>query len=177
MSIPLIATSVAAPEVLPPVIPSADALKRAEIKRVLNELDINDSNSILFFGSKAQKQLASVSDEMLDGVKNKDIGEQPKPDTGNDPVIVMPAQFDFTASNYFVHAGCWGERRRLSSIRVTVKKNHPNGPRQNSTLLGVSHERQHPAVVLMQQHLRAPPVVSLQSIQLLKALNSHPLYS
>ncbi len=87
MSIPLIATSVAAPEVLPPVIPSADALKRAEIKRVLNELDINDSNSILFFGSKAQKQLASVSDEMLDGVKNKDIGEAGK--TLNEAVMTL----------------------------------------------------------------------------------------
>jgi uncharacterized protein YaaN involved in tellurite resistance len=87
MSIPLVAQPEIIQDVLPPVQPTADAAKRAEVARVLNELDINDSNSILFFGSKAQKQLASVSDEMLDGVKNKDIGEAGK--TLNEAVMTL----------------------------------------------------------------------------------------
>jgi len=33
-----------------------------------------DSNSVLFFGSKAQEQLTAVSDSMLEGVRNKDLG-------------------------------------------------------------------------------------------------------
>jgi uncharacterized protein YaaN involved in tellurite resistance len=73
MSVPLVVPNVVE-TTLPPAQP-LDAQKRADVARVLNELDIGDSNSILFFGSKAQKQLAAISDEMLDGVKNKDLGE------------------------------------------------------------------------------------------------------
>jgi uncharacterized protein YaaN involved in tellurite resistance len=47
---------------------------RAEIDRVLSELDINDSNTILFFGTNAQEEVTSVADEMLEGVRNKDTG-------------------------------------------------------------------------------------------------------
>lgn len=48
--------------------------KREKVDQLLQEIDINDTHSILFFGSKAQEQLTSISDRMLDGVKNKDIG-------------------------------------------------------------------------------------------------------
>ncbi|WP_404357761.1 toxic anion resistance protein [Methylotuvimicrobium sp. KM1] len=48
--------------------------KREQVEQLLQEIDINDTHSILFFGSKAQEQLTSISDRMLDGVKNKDIG-------------------------------------------------------------------------------------------------------
>ena len=47
---------------------------RAEIDRVLAELDISDSNAILFFGTNAQEEVTSVADEMLEGVRNKDTG-------------------------------------------------------------------------------------------------------
>jgi uncharacterized protein YaaN involved in tellurite resistance len=41
---------------------------------LLKELDLNDSQSVLFFGSKAQQQLTTVSDQMLEGVRSKDMG-------------------------------------------------------------------------------------------------------
>lgn len=44
------------------------------IKQLLDEIDIHDTHSIIFFGSKAQEQLTTISDRMLDGVKNKDVG-------------------------------------------------------------------------------------------------------
>jgi uncharacterized protein YaaN involved in tellurite resistance len=44
------------------------------IAALLNEIDIKDSNSIIFFGSKAQEQLTLISDDMLEGVRSKDIG-------------------------------------------------------------------------------------------------------
>ena len=47
---------------------------RAEIDRLLSELDISDSNTILFFGTNAQEEVTSVADEMLEGVRNKDTG-------------------------------------------------------------------------------------------------------
>ena len=45
-----------------------------ELGSLLQELDLTDSQSILFFGSKAQQQLTAVSDRMLEGVRNKDVG-------------------------------------------------------------------------------------------------------
>ncbi len=52
----------------------ASAEKQLKIRQLLQEIDIKDSQSILFFGSKAQEQLSTVSDKMLEGVKNKDTG-------------------------------------------------------------------------------------------------------
>lgn len=48
--------------------------KQQKIRQLLQEIDIRDSQSVLFFGSKAQEQLTTVSDRMLEGVKNKDTG-------------------------------------------------------------------------------------------------------
>ena len=58
-------------------IPPYDAAspeRRADIDRVLAELDISDSNTILFFGTRAQEHVTSVADEMLEGVRNKETG-------------------------------------------------------------------------------------------------------
>ncbi len=52
----------------------ADGDKRARIEKCITELEMDDANSIIFFGSKAQKQLTTVSDHMLEGVRNKDVG-------------------------------------------------------------------------------------------------------
>lgn len=52
----------------------APAEQQQKIRQLLQEIDVKDSQSILFFGSKAQEQLTTVSDRMLEGVKNKDTG-------------------------------------------------------------------------------------------------------
>lgn len=39
-----------------------------------NELDINDRKSIIYFGASAQEKLDDVSNRMIDGVQNKDVG-------------------------------------------------------------------------------------------------------
>ncbi|WP_139559076.1 toxic anion resistance protein [Methylotetracoccus oryzae] len=85
-----VATEVAMPAVIEPtpsageIVPGvqaepvtyveADPQKRAAIDAVMKEIDLGDSRSIMFFGSKAQQQLTTVSESMLEGVKNKDIG-------------------------------------------------------------------------------------------------------
>lgn len=56
---------------------SADYATRAtreEIEALMAEIDLADTNSILFFGTKAQQDLTAISDEMLEGVRNKDMG-------------------------------------------------------------------------------------------------------
>lgn len=52
----------------------ADAAERAAIDALLEEIDLNDNHSLLYFGASAQQQLASISDDMLEGVRNKDTG-------------------------------------------------------------------------------------------------------
>jgi len=47
---------------------------RQEIEALMAEIDLSDTNSILFFGSKAQQDLTVISDEILEGVRNKDSG-------------------------------------------------------------------------------------------------------
>jgi uncharacterized protein YaaN involved in tellurite resistance len=47
---------------------------QAKLGQLMAEINIADTKSILFFGSKAQEQLTIISDKMLDGVKNKDAG-------------------------------------------------------------------------------------------------------
>jgi len=44
------------------------------LQDALNELDIHDRKSIIYFGSSAQEKLDEISNRMIDGVQNKDIG-------------------------------------------------------------------------------------------------------
>jgi uncharacterized protein YaaN involved in tellurite resistance len=52
----------------------APAQDRQQVEALTKELNLRDSNSIIFFGSKAQEQLTTISDKMLEGVRNKDTG-------------------------------------------------------------------------------------------------------
>jgi uncharacterized protein YaaN involved in tellurite resistance len=52
----------------------APAEKQIRVQQLQHEINVGNTQSILFFGSKAQEQLTTISDRMLDGVKNKDIG-------------------------------------------------------------------------------------------------------
>ena len=64
------------PEVKAEILPYQEASpeKQQNIQKLLSEIDMSDTHSIIFFGSKAQEQLTSISDRMLEGVKNKDVG-------------------------------------------------------------------------------------------------------
>lgn len=48
--------------------------ERAEIDALIKQIDLNDTHSLLYFGAPAQQQLAGISDDMLEGVRNKDTG-------------------------------------------------------------------------------------------------------
>ncbi|MFU8824572.1 toxic anion resistance protein [Yoonia sp.] len=52
----------------------ADAPTSAEINRRIAEINIGDTNSIVSFGSSAQADLQQISQSMLAGVRNKDVG-------------------------------------------------------------------------------------------------------
>ena len=53
---------------------TADPATRAEVDRRKAEIDMADTQSIIRFGSAAQAELQAISQEMLAGVRNKDVG-------------------------------------------------------------------------------------------------------
>ncbi|MEM8699737.1 MAG: toxic anion resistance protein [Pseudomonadota bacterium] len=61
------------PADLPAVTPETAAAD-PEIAKRMAELDISSTQSIIKFGSGAQSKLTELSDQMLDGVRNKDVG-------------------------------------------------------------------------------------------------------
>ncbi len=58
------------------VVPLAEADEgtSAAIRAKMDEIDISDTNSIIAFGSAAQSELQVISQSMLQGVRNKDVG-------------------------------------------------------------------------------------------------------
>ena len=61
--------------------------QQAEIEALKSEIDLSDSNSIIFFGTQAQDDLTQLADSMLEGVRNKDIG--PAASSLNDMVATL----------------------------------------------------------------------------------------
>ncbi len=55
-------------------IDTAGTEDRSRISELMSEINLSDSNSIIFYGSKAQERLTTISDNMLEGVRNKDVG-------------------------------------------------------------------------------------------------------
>ncbi|WP_022951918.1 toxic anion resistance protein [Leucothrix mucor] len=51
-----------------------DPSEKTELDDIIGEIDTQDRSSIIFFGSKAQEQMSSISENMLEGVRNKDLG-------------------------------------------------------------------------------------------------------
>ncbi|MEO1190483.1 MAG: toxic anion resistance protein [Pseudomonadota bacterium] len=48
--------------------------RKARITTLMQQIDMTNSASLMFFGAKAQEQVTEVSDSMLEGVRNKDTG-------------------------------------------------------------------------------------------------------
>jgi uncharacterized protein YaaN involved in tellurite resistance len=70
------ATSIPSPVSPPEIVAYREASpeRRAAIEKAMAEIDMADSNSILFFGTGQQGEVTGVADEMLEGVRNKDTG-------------------------------------------------------------------------------------------------------
>ncbi|MEL6477918.1 MAG: toxic anion resistance protein [Pseudomonadota bacterium] len=62
------------PEANLPAVTPETAAQDPEIAKRMAELDISSTQSIIKFGSGAQSKLTELSDQMLDGVRNKDVG-------------------------------------------------------------------------------------------------------
>jgi uncharacterized protein YaaN involved in tellurite resistance len=58
----------------PVLLDFSDPAVRDAVAAKMEEVDLADSNSIMLFGTRAQQDVTSISDEILEGVRNKDIG-------------------------------------------------------------------------------------------------------
>jgi uncharacterized protein YaaN involved in tellurite resistance len=88
----------------------------AGVTRALAELDLEDSHSVLFFGSQVQEQLTEISDSMLDRVKAKDAG--PAGDALNDMVLTLRG---FASTDLDPNHKTGWLRRLLGKGRETAK--------------------------------------------------------
>ncbi|SFE48447.1 toxic anion resistance protein [Roseivivax sediminis] len=57
-----------------PHLDPANQAEHDEIRSRMDEVDLDDTNSIVSFGAAAQSELQQISQSMLAGVKNKDVG-------------------------------------------------------------------------------------------------------
>ncbi|WP_417626865.1 toxic anion resistance protein [Pararhodobacter aggregans] len=70
------ATALRLPEPVGELVPleQADAPVAEAIRSRMNEIDMTETSSIIGFGSRAQLELQTISQAMLDDVRNKDVG-------------------------------------------------------------------------------------------------------
>jgi uncharacterized protein YaaN involved in tellurite resistance len=62
-------------------------VSESELAPILAELDLDDSHTVLAFGSSAQEQLTAVSETLLERVRNKDVG--PAGEALNEMVLTL----------------------------------------------------------------------------------------
>lgn len=53
---------------------TASEVEQTKMEVTASEIDIHNPHSVIYFGAKAQENINRVSDSMLEGVKNKDLG-------------------------------------------------------------------------------------------------------
>ena len=53
---------------------SAEGDVEADIREKMAEVDITDTQTVVRFGARAQSGMQQISQSMLDGVRNKDVG-------------------------------------------------------------------------------------------------------
>ncbi len=74
----------------------ADEVTQTKMDVIASEIDIKDPHTVIFYGAKAQENINRVSESMLEGVKNKDLGHAA--DSLNDLVAEIQG-FDVDALN------------------------------------------------------------------------------
>ena len=52
----------------------AQSSDKKTMEELIAQINVEDRSSIIFFGSKAQEEMSTISENMLEGVRNKDLG-------------------------------------------------------------------------------------------------------
>lgn len=110
---------------------TANQTDRAKIEEYMNDINLSDSNSILFYGSNAQEQLTTISDNMLEGVRNKDVG--PAGDDLNNMVAVLRG-FDVAGMDPNKKQGFFARLFRRATPAVKFVQEYEGVRRQIDTI-------------------------------------------
>ena len=110
---------------------TANQTDRSRITELMNDIDLSDSNSILFYGSSAQEQLTTISDNMLEGVRNKDVG--PAGQDLNDMVTVLRG-FDVASMDPNKKQGFFARLFRRATPAVQFVQEYEGVRRQIDTI-------------------------------------------
>ena len=118
---------------------AADKPVSAEIRKRMDEIDMDNTNSIVSFGSGAQAELQEISQAMLAGVRNKDVG--PAGDSLRDIVTTIRG---FSISELDVRRKqSWWERllgKAAPFAKFTARFEEVQGQIDNITDNLLSHE-------------------------------------
>ena len=82
----------------------ANSGDKKTIDGLISQLNLEDSNSILAFGSDAQEEMSTISESMLEGVRNKDLGKTGAP---LNEMIATIRGFDIDELNPNKKLGFW----------------------------------------------------------------------
>lgn len=82
----------------------ANSKDQKTIDGLISQLNLDDSNSILAFGSDAQEEMSTISESMLEGVRNKDLGSTGAP---LNEMIATIRGFDIDELNPNKKLGFW----------------------------------------------------------------------
>ena len=82
----------------------ANSSDKKTIESLIKQIDLEDSNSILAFGSDAQEEMSTISESMLEGVRNKDLGSTGAP---LNEMIATIRGFDIDELNPNQKLGFW----------------------------------------------------------------------
>jgi uncharacterized protein YaaN involved in tellurite resistance len=91
---------------------SAPQIDQTKMELLAKDIDIHDPHSVIFFGSQAQENINRVSESMLEGVKNKELGTAG--DSLNNLVAAIKG-FDVDALNPNVKQGFFSKLFGLAS--------------------------------------------------------------
>ena len=93
----------------------ASIKEQTKIELLAKEIKIKDPSSVIFFGARAQEQINTVSESMLEGVRNKDLGSSG--DSLNSLVTAIKG-FDVDALNPNVKQGFFSKLFGFASPAV-----------------------------------------------------------
>ena len=82
----------------------ANSSEKKLIESLIKKIDLGDTNSIMAFGSDAQEEMSTISESMLEGVRNKDLGNAGAP--LNDMIATIRG-FDIDELNPNKKLGFW----------------------------------------------------------------------
>lgn len=88
--------------------------EQSELDGLIAKINMGDSESIIVYGSEAQKELTDVADEMLSGVRNKDAGPA---GTALNKMVTELRGFNPDVKG----GGIWGWLKRLFNISAVAQ--------------------------------------------------------